>query len=152
MAFRRGILNLTEVEATLRRHRREPDFGKLKRALVGYRPLPKRKSGLESSFDRWLRSHPEIPEPARNFKFAGVWELDCYWPEHGLVLELDGRPYHIVVRDIERDRRKDAWLQRHGLRVLRVTDLRWKTDRGGVHSDLLALLALGAPDPGAESR
>ncbi len=150
-AVRRGLLNFTELEATLRRHHREPGIGKLKRALTGYRPMPKRKSGLERSFDRWLLSHPEIPEPERNVKFAGTWELDCYWPEHQLVLELDGRPYHIVAQDIERDRRKDAWLQRHGLRVLRVTDLRWKADRSGVHSDLMALLALGTRDSGGET-
>ena len=150
-AVRRGLLNFTELETTLRRHHREPGIGKLKRALTGYRPMPKRKSGLERSFDRWLLSHPEIPEPERNVKFAGMWELDCYWPEHHLVLELDGRPYHIVVRDIERDRRKDAWLQRHGLRVLRVTDLRWRTDCSGVHGDLMALLTLGTRDLGGES-
>lgn len=151
-AVRRGLLNFTELETTLRRHHREPGTGRLKRALTGYQPLPRRKSGLEESFDRWLRSHPEIPEPERNVKFAGRWELDCYWPDQRLALELDGRPYHILVRDIERDRRKDAWLQRHGLRILRVTDLRWRADRSGVHSDLMALLALGARDSGGESR
>jgi hypothetical protein len=150
-AVRRGLLNFTELETTLGRHHREPGSGRLKRALTGYRPMPRRKSGLEESFDRWLRSHPEIPEPERNVKFGGRWELDCYWREQRLALELDGRPYHIVVRDIERDRRKDAWLQRHGLRVLRVTDLRWRIDRSGVHSDLMALLALGMRDLGGES-
>ena len=150
-AVRRGLLNFKELESTLSRHHREPGTGKLKRALTGYRPMPRRKSGLEESFDRWLRSHPEIPEPERNVKFGGRWELDCYWPDQRLALELDGRPYHIVVRDIERDRRKDAWLQRHGLRVLRVTDLRWRIDRRGVHSDLMALLALATRDLGGES-
>lgn len=151
-ATRRDVLNFTEMEATLDLHRREPGTGKLKRALAGYRPMPKRKSGLEQSFDRWLLNHPEIPEPQRNVKFAGRWELDHFWPEHRLVLELDGRPYHILGKDIERDRVKDAWLQRHGLRVLRVTDLRWKTDRVGVHSDLMALLALRPLDSGGLSR
>jgi hypothetical protein len=151
-AIRRSLLSLAELEATLRKHQREPGIGRLKHALADYRPMPKRRSGLEQSFDRWLLSHPEIPEPERNVKFAGRWELDCYWPKHQLVLELDGRPYHTVVKDIERDRRKDAWLQRHGLRVLRVTDLRWKVDRSGVHGDLMALLALGTRDSGGESR
>jgi hypothetical protein len=151
-AVRRGVLNFTQLEETLRHHYREPGIGRLKRALAGYRPTPRRKSGLEQSFDRWLLSRPEIPEPERNVRFAGTWELDCYWPTHQLVLELDGRPYHIVAEDIERDRRKDAWLQRHGLRVLRVTDLRWKLDRSGVHGDLIALLALGTRDSGGESR
>ena len=39
-------------------------------------------------------------------------------------------------------RLKDAWLQREGLRILRVTGKRWDQDRAGVHSDLMALLAL----------
>ncbi|HEX3615694.1 MAG TPA: DUF559 domain-containing protein [Solirubrobacteraceae bacterium] len=151
-SIRRDVLNFTELEATLERHHREPGVGKVGRAIAGYRPMPKRRSGLERSFDRWLLTHPEIPEPQRNVKFAGTWELDCYWPEHRLVLELDGRPYHIMGEDIERDRRKDAWLQRNGLRVLRVTDLRWKTDRAGVHGDLMALLALGRLDSGGLSR
>lgn len=151
-AVRRGLLNVKELESTLIRHHRVPGTGRLKRALTGYRPMPRRKSGLEESFDRWLLSHPEIPEPERNVKLDGRWELDCYWRDQQLALELDGRPYHIVVRDIERDRRKDAWLQRHGLRILRVTDLRWTADRRGVHSDLMALLALGTRDSGGESR
>jgi hypothetical protein len=151
-AVRRSLLSFTELEATIRHHYREPGIGRLKSALTGYRPMPKRKSGLERAFDRWLLSHREIPEPQRNVKFGGTWELDCYWPKHSLVLELDGRPYHVVVRDIERDRRKDAWLQRHGLRVLRVTDLRWKLDRSGVHGDLMTLLALGTRNSGRENR
>ena len=57
------------------------------------------------------------------------------------MLELDGRAYHTVVEEIERDRRKDAWLQARGIRVLRVTDSRFKRDRPGVYRDLTALLA-----------
>ena len=52
---------------------------------------------------------------------------------------------HTRVEDIERDRRKDTWLQIRGIRILRVTDKRWKRDRKGVHHDLTALLAL-APE------
>ena len=89
-----------------------------------------------------MLKHPELPEPERNVRL-GRFELDCYWPEYELVLELDGRPYHIAAQDFERDRFKDAWLQREGLRVLRVTGARWENDRVGVHSDLMAFLALG---------
>jgi very-short-patch-repair endonuclease len=141
-AVRLECLDLAELELTLTRHDRRPGIGRLKQALVAYRPAPRRESGLERAFDRWLLAHPEIPEPQRNVRL-GRWELDCYWPEYQLVLELDGRPYHVVATDIERDRLKDAWLQRAGLRILRVTDRRWKADRSGAHSDLLALLALG---------
>jgi hypothetical protein len=143
-AVRNGLLDLAELERTLIRHARRPGVGKLKAALVAYRPAPKRKSDFERAFDRWLVKHPEIPDPQRNVKLAGRWEVDCYWPDNDLVLELDGRPYHIAAQDFERDRLKDAWLQREGLRVLRVSGQRWKDDRDGVHSDLLALLLLGS--------
>jgi hypothetical protein len=141
-AVRNGVLDLLDLERTLQRHPRRPGVANLKAALLAYRPAPRRKSGFERAFDRWLLAQPEIPEPERNVRL-GRWELDCYWPEYGLVLELDGRPYHIAAQDFERDRLKDAWLQREGLRVLRVTGTRWDGDRAGVHSDLMALLALG---------
>jgi hypothetical protein len=49
----------------------------------------------------------------------------------------------LPARDFERDRLKDAWLQKQGLRILRASGDRWANDRHGVHTDLLALLALG---------
>jgi hypothetical protein len=55
---------------------------------------------------------------------------------------LDGRPYHIAIRDIEKDRLKEAKLLTIGISVLRITDRRWKHDRRGVWEDLYALLGL----------
>ena len=75
----------------------------------------------------------------------GPWELDYYWPAHNVVLELDGRPYHIVVEQIERDRVKDAYLLARGLRPLRVTDTRFNHDPEGAIADLNAMLELGVP-------
>jgi very-short-patch-repair endonuclease len=89
-----------------------------------------------------LAQHPEIPEPQRNIYIHG-WEIDCYWPEHKLAVELDGRPYHIAVKDMEKDRVKDAKLLRLGIRTLRITDTRFELDPLGVLDDLLAALALG---------
>jgi Protein of unknown function (DUF559) len=142
-AVRIGVLDLEDLERTLKRHERRPGVGKVKHALFAYRPTPERKSSFERAFDRWLLTRPEIPEPERNVRLGGRWELDCYWPEYGLVVELDGRPYHVTAQDFERDRIKDAWLQRKGLRILRVTGERWNQDRAGVHGDLMAFLALG---------
>ncbi len=106
-----------------------------------YLPHLDRKSALERAFDRWLTKHPEVPPPQRNIKL-GFWEIDCHWPEQALVLELDGRPYHSVIAEIERDHRKNTWLQANSKRILRVTDSRFKRDKTGVHRDLTALLAL----------
>ena len=140
-AVRRDQLNIPDLAATIERNAGRPGTTKVRRACAEYLPHPGRKSGLEHSFDRWLTKHPEIPEPERNIHL-GHWEIDCYWPEHELALELDGRPYHTVIEDIERDNRKNTWLQAHGIRILRVTDSRWRRDKKGVHHDLTTLLAL----------
>jgi very-short-patch-repair endonuclease len=141
-AVRRRLLNLQAMEAALQRHARRPGLARLKGALHSYRPRPDRKSELERAFDEWLLEHPEIPEPRRNVHING-WEIDCWWPEQRVALELDGRPYHVAAEDMERDRVKDTKFQILQIRPMRVTGDRWDLDRAGVHSDLLKLLQLG---------
>jgi hypothetical protein len=142
-AVRRNLLDIPDLAVTLKRHTRNAGTLRVHRTCEEYLPHLDRKSALERAFDRWLLTHPEIPPPERNIKL-GFWEIDCYWPDHDLALELDGRPYHTVIEDIERDRRKDAWLQANGKRIMRVTDSRFKRDKPGVHRDLTTLLALSA--------
>jgi Transcriptional regulator, AbiEi antitoxin len=141
-AVRRNLLDIPDLAATLARHEGSAGTLAVKRTCEEYLPRTDRKSGLERAFDRWLLKHPEIPPPERNIKL-GPWEIDCYWPEQELALELDGRPYHTVIEDIERDNRKNTWLQVNGKRILRVTDNRFRRDKAGVHRDLTTMLALG---------
>jgi hypothetical protein len=140
-AVRRNLLEIPDLAATLERNLRHAGTLAVKRTCEEYLPRTDRKSGLERAFDRWLTKHPEIPPPERNIKL-GPWEIDCYWSQQGLVLELDGRPYHTVIEDIERDNGKNTWLQVNGKRILRVTDSRFRRDKAGVHRDLTAMLAL----------
>lgn len=141
-AVRKRAFDHANLRAAIDRHAKRPGMSNLKAAYAAYQPRPDRKSDLERSFDRLLAKHPEIPEPLRNV-YVDIWELDCYWPERHVALELDGRPYHTVVRDIERDRRKDAYLLTQGIRPLRVTDARFGLDPVGALNDLKALLQLG---------
>jgi hypothetical protein len=140
-AVRRSLLNVGELAATLDRNAGRRGVRRVKAACAAYLPSPGRKSPLEQKFDRWLVTHPEIPQPQRNVRL-GPWEIDCYWPTERLALELDGRAYHIAAADFERDRLKDAWLQRNAIRILRVTHRRWRADRSGVHRDLATMLEL----------
>jgi hypothetical protein len=87
----------------------------------------------------FLADHPEIPAPKRNVYIDG-WEIDCYWPQYQLAVELDGRPYHIAVRDMENDRFKDGKLLIIGIRTLRITDTRFNHDSAEVHEDLISLM------------
>jgi hypothetical protein len=140
--IRKSLLNLDEMRLALDRARQRPGTARLARALGGYLPTHERKSDLERDFDAFLSEHPEIPQPRRNI-YIGGWEIDCYWPEQRLAVELDGRPYHIAIRDIEKDKVKDAKLLRLGIRTLRITDTRFNYDRPGVYDDLISLLKAG---------
>jgi very-short-patch-repair endonuclease len=133
-AIRRHVLDFTALEQTLVRHERRPGLANLKQALRDYRPRPDRKSGLERAFDE-LISGADIPAPQRNV-YINHWEIDCYWPEFGLAVELDGRNYHSSLQDMERDRRKDGDLVKLGIWPLRITDLRFELEPDRILTDL----------------
>ncbi len=142
-AVRRGILRPDKVEEALERHARRPGSARLRHALAAYRPKPDRTSELERAFDALLARHPDIPPPLANVRI-GIWEIDCYWPEQRVALELDGRPYHVAIADLEKDRYKDAKLLGMGIRPLRITDRRLESDPLGALGDLRVLLATAA--------
>jgi very-short-patch-repair endonuclease len=145
-AVRKRVLNVTAVEQALSRNPRRPGCAKLGRALRGYRPHPDHKSGLERAFAELLKG-TDVPEPLRNVTVDG-WELDFYWPAHNLAVELDGRPYHLAVKDIEKDKYKDAKLLLLGIHVLRITDFRFDVEPQAVLADVLALTTTGASPAG----
>jgi very-short-patch-repair endonuclease len=131
------------LEQALARHERHPGLAKLTAVLAVYRRTKSSKSGLERAFDRLLAQHPELPDPQRNV-YIDVWEIDRFWPQHNLAVELDGRPYHVAARDMERDRIKDAFLLRHGITPLRFTDFRVEHDLSGILKDLRHFLKIAA--------
>jgi very-short-patch-repair endonuclease len=77
-----------------------------------------------------------LPPPQSNTRVSG-YEVDLLWPDHGLIVEIDGYAFHSTRAAFERDRRRDAHLQANGYRVLRVI---WRqiTDET---AELIAVLA-----------
>jgi Protein of unknown function (DUF559) len=140
-AARKRLIDPERVERALTNHARAAQIGSLRAALAAYRPTPANKSGFEQNFARWITTDPRIPPPERNVHL-GPWELDFYWPDQRVVAETDGERYHMLPADRERDYRKDAWLQRRRIAVLRVGEVRFEHDREGVLDDLLGLLGL----------
>jgi very-short-patch-repair endonuclease len=65
----------------------------------------------------------DLPAPEVNVQLDGL-EVDFLWREEGLVVEVDGFPYHSSRADFENDRRRDAELLARGLRVLRASAAR----------------------------
>lgn len=140
---RRRMLDLDQIDAAMERRKGLSGRPRLRAALARYRPPAgdpvENASAFEREFASWLAQHPEIPAPERNVRL-GPWEVDFHWPAQRVVLETDGDQYHRTPRELERDRVKDVWLQRHGHKVIRVTEFRFAHDRPGVLGDLSAMV------------
>jgi Protein of unknown function (DUF559) len=61
-----------------------------------------------------------LPRPLVNVYIEGEL-VDLTWPEHKLIVELDGYKWHKSRQAFENDRRRDAKLVAAGYRVIRVT-------------------------------
>ena len=57
-----------------------------------------------------------------------------------MIVELDGRPWHVCERDLEKDKLKDMKLAAVGYLPVRVTGRRFDRDPDGVFTDLETLL------------
>jgi hypothetical protein len=62
-----------------------------------------------------------LPEPIVGHRI-GPYTADFFWPSHNLVVETDGADYHDHVIAQRRDTKRDAYLQRRGIAVLRVPE------------------------------
>ena len=65
--------------------------------------------------------------------------VDVWWPQWKLAVELDSELYHANPSAFESDRIRDATLQKHDIRVLRVTGDRMDHAPAAVLDDILAL-------------
>jgi hypothetical protein len=137
-ADRRNLLDRARMERAFVRHARRPGIVTLKEALADYRPRPFDKSGLERSVASAIVADPAIPAPERNYAHE-VRELDFWWPALRLNVETDGGAFHKTPADIERDKLNDTKLLALGIRVMRITEDRWRFDQSGTMADLRAI-------------
>jgi very-short-patch-repair endonuclease len=84
----------------------------------------------------------DLPQPQTNARLHG-YEVDAYWPAHGLVVEVDGYRYHSSRPAFERDRAKAAKLVAAGLTVMRLTWLQMTHEPYAVIARLAQALARG---------
>jgi len=110
-------------------------------ALDSYLPqLARTKSELEDDF-LYLCERFGIPLPKVNVRLHGE-EPDCYWPDHDLVVELDGDGNHGSPAQRNRDRRKALKLRAHGLTVVSYSWDQVTHDAPTVATDVLAQIEL----------
>lgn len=113
----RGLVRRAELRRLASRHQGAPGSRVLQRLLEADPPLT--RSGAEDRLLELIRSSG-LPDPRMNVKVEGL-EVDCYWPEHGVIVEVDGFAYHASAVAFERDRSRDRRLTASGRVVIRVT-------------------------------
>ena len=121
---RRGLDVAELVAVTTRLAKRGRKGGPAMRAILAtrldsYTPL---ESVLEHEFVALCEAHG-LPVPSRQVELGDdevIGRVDFYFREANLVVEVDGRPYHVSLTDRERDRARDNRLMAMGIRVLRL--------------------------------
>lgn len=115
----------------------QPGSAQLRAALDGYVPqLARTRSELEDEF-LYLCVQFEIPLPETNVIVHGK-EVDCYWRDAGLIVELDGHGNHGTAAQRSRDERSSLRLRAHGLAVVRYTWAQVVGQAETVAADVLA--------------
>ena len=117
LALDRGLARRGELRRLLVRHKGAPG-SRILRHVLGADPALTR-SVAEERLQKLIRA-ADLPQPETNVRVAGL-EVDCHWPEHGLVVEVDGFAYHGSAAAFERDRSRDRQLTASGRAVIRVT-------------------------------
>ncbi|MGX6448872.1 type IV toxin-antitoxin system AbiEi family antitoxin domain-containing protein [Patulibacter sp. S7RM1-6] len=80
---------------------------------------PRTRSEAERALQALVR-RAALPRPRTNVHVAG-FEVDAYWPDVRLVVEVDSWRFHGSRRAFEDDRRRRWRLQQSGVRVEHVT-------------------------------
>jgi hypothetical protein len=122
-AERLRVFDLQAVTEVLDRTNGRRGAAALRRAIASWAPS-QQKSKLERRFRELLRTAPDIPSPLFNSLVdgeTGTHEVDAFWPETKLAIQLDGFQFHRTRRDRERDAASDADLELAGHRVIRLT-------------------------------
>jgi very-short-patch-repair endonuclease len=133
--------DMNAVEATIARNPGRHGIKPLTAAISQLPDLiPNLWSNLEVDVNSAFR-FTDFPQPQTNVLVEGE-PVDCYWPEHGLILQIDGDRYHKLRSDRANAARVDRKLTLAGHRVVRVTDTEWARDQAHVIADIRSLLGL----------
>ncbi len=90
------------------------------RAILGQPGGPRRtRSDGERAMLRLIRA-AKLPTPLTNHPVEG-FDADFFWPEVGLIVEVDGGDFHRPRSAFERDHRRDIVHKDAGHEVLRVS-------------------------------
>ena len=131
-AIRLGHTSIEDLADCVGRHRRRRGTRRLAAAIARYAglPLERARSGAEVRAMEVLRDAGRRL-PRLNVRIAGE-EADLSWPRERIIIEIDGKPFHL---DVGEDARKEARWRAAGWDVRRL----FSDDVYGRPNSLLAL-------------
>lgn len=115
---REGLVRPEELAERVS-HLRRPGAARLRSVLALTKEPAFTRSEAEDRFLELVRE-AGLPLPRTNVQI-GSFEVDFYWPEERIVVEVDGYRYHHARSSFERDRRRAVALAAQGVQVIRLT-------------------------------
>jgi very-short-patch-repair endonuclease len=105
------------------------------------------RSWLEEKFLPFLRRHRFPPPQLNAWVEAGErsFEVDCFWPATGAIVELDGFAAHGTRIAFREDRSRDRRLRVAGYGVTRIAPEQLDDEPEAIAADLRVLLRGGRP-------
>jgi very-short-patch-repair endonuclease len=141
VAERRLIGCGAPLPTLLQRYPRRPGAPRIRRLLDARGGLTATRSELEERFlallRRWGFREPLLNAPIR--LAAHAYELDCYWPDLRLAVELDGYAFHAGRSSFRDDRIRDRRLRGAGIETVRVSAHDLGAGVAELEADLLAI-------------
>jgi very-short-patch-repair endonuclease len=131
----------------LQRYPGRRGVARVRAALARIEALPhgRVRSPLEMRFLPFLRRH-RLPRPRLNDWITvgeRPFQVDCYWPGTGQVVELDGWQAHGTRTAFRQDRTRDRILRTAGYEVTRISWRQLDDEPEAIASDLRQLLEAG---------
>ncbi|MBV9803587.1 MAG: DUF559 domain-containing protein, partial [Solirubrobacterales bacterium] len=125
-AFAVRILNEGQLLAACDRAPNRAGVAQVRGILAQPGGPSRTRSGGEQALLRLIRA-AKLPEPLTNHPVEG-FTADFFWPEVGLIVELDGGDFHRPRPAFERDHRRDITHKDAGLEVIRVSGQQLERD------------------------
>jgi very-short-patch-repair endonuclease len=100
---------------------------------------------------RKLIKNGRLPDPQYNpFLYAGdvfIAQVDAWWAEAGVAVEVDSREWHLSPDGWERTQARHAAMSAHGILVLHYAPRRIRADGAAVLAELSAAIEAGSRRP-----
>ena len=94
-----------------------------------------RKQMTKEERHLWYDFLAALPVTVNRQKVLGSYIVDFFISSAKIAIELDGTQ-HYIGEGISRDQKRDAWLNEHGITVLRYTNLQINRQFSAVCEDI----------------